>query len=525
MEHLEQRQKVIIMIAIMSAMFFAAINMTIVGTALPKIISQIGGMDYFDWVFTIYMLSSTITAMLVGRLSDIYGRKVFILIGIGVFMTGAFLSGTSDTIIQLIIYRGIQGFGGGMIMSAAFTTVGDLFSPRERGRWQGMFAGVFGLSSLFGPTLGGYIVDNFNWHWVFWIFLPIGFIAFFLIWKLYPTHIRQEKQSIDYLGSFVLTLVIISLLLGFSWGGNEYEWLSYQIIGLFSFTIIGLVVFIFIEKRVENPVIPLHLFKNQVFTLSNIAGLFLGMGMFGVIMYTPFFVQGVLGRTATVSGLVEMAMTISMVILSTIGGQLITKTGKYKTIALVGLVLMALGLFLNSLLHPDSSLLRLILQLIIIGMGLGMAMPVFQVTVQNAVKHQYLGVATSVMQVFRQIGGTIGVAVMGTILGQLMKNRLEEVNTQPASAPLPEEMNERLAELQNPQLLMDLDVIEEMRSSFPTEMITLFDQLILTMRDVLNYSLTGVFLFSAIIVTCGVVVTAFIKEIPLRTTNRDEDTE
>ncbi|WP_100407119.1 MDR family MFS transporter [Bacillus solitudinis] len=523
MEHLEQRQKVIIMIAVMSAMFFAAINMTIVGTSLPKIISQIGGMNYFEWVFTIYMLTSTITAMLVGRLSDIYGRKVFILIGIGIFMVGAFLCGTSNTIIQLIIFRGLQGFGGGMIMSSAFTTVGDLFSPRERGRWQGLFAGVFGLSSLFGPTLGGYIVDNFDWHWVFWIFLPIGLFAFLLIWKLYPTHVSKGKQAIDYLGSIVITIIIISLLLGFSWGGSHYDWLSFEIIGLFSVTIIGLVIFIFVEKRAKNPVIPLHLFKNPIFTLSNIAGLFLGMGMFGVIMYTPFFVQGVLGQTATVSGLVEMAMTLTMVAFSAIGGQWITKTGKYKLLAVLGLAIMSIGLFLHSLLQPDSSLLRIILQLMLIGVGLGMAMPVFQVVVQNSVKHKYLGVATSVMQVFRQIGGTIGVAIMGTILGQLMRTRLSEINAQPASTEVPDEFSNRLLELQDPQLLMDLEQIDKVRSSFPEEMRTLFDQFIGLMRDALNFSLTGVFLFSAIVVALAVVITLFIKEIPLRTTNREEE--
>jgi EmrB/QacA subfamily drug resistance transporter len=525
MEHLEQKQKVMIMIGVMASMFFAAVNMTIVGTSLPKIISQIGGMEYFDWVFTIYMLTSTITAMLVGKLSDIYGRKVFILIGIGIFMIGAFLSGTSDSIFQLILYRGIQGFGGGMIMSCAFTTIGDLFSPRERGRWQGLLGATFGLSSLFGPTLGGYIVDNYDWQWIFWVFLPIGFIAFALIWKLYPSHDKKEKEPVDYIGSIVLTTTIVSLLLGFSWAGNKFEWASLEIIGLFSVSIISLIAFIFIENRVKSPVLPPHLFKNSVFTLSNIAGLLMGMGMFGVIMYTPFFVQGVLEHSATTSGLVEMVMTISMVASSIIAGQLITKTGKYKMIALIGLAVMASGLFLNSFLDVESTLTRVIIQLIIVGIGLGTTMPVFQVTVQNAVKHKYLGVATSAMQVFRQMGGTIGVAIMGTIMGNLMENKMKEMQPENSPNTMPN-MEGNLQQLQNPQVLMDPEQLEQIKANVPDQMVGFFDhffdQMITILREALSYSLTGVFLFGSCVVVLAVIVTFFLKEIPLRTSNKKE---
>ncbi|MEI5908325.1 MDR family MFS transporter [Bacillus spongiae] len=523
MEHLENRQKVLIMIAVMAAMFFAAVNMTIVGTSLPKIIAQIGGMQYFDWVFTIYMLASTITAMLVGKLSDIYGRKVFILIGIGIFSVGAFLSGTSDTITQLIIYRGIQGFGAGMIMSSAFTTVGDLFSPRERGRWQGLLGGVFGLSSLFGPTLGGYIVDNYDWHWVFWVFLPLGIIAFALILKLYPAHERTKSESVDYLGSLLLTMMIISLLLGFSWGGNKYDWSSLPIISLFALTIISLALFIIVERKAKSPVLPLYLFKNSVFTVSIVAGLFLGMGMFGTIMYVPFYVQGVQGESATVSGLIEMIMTISMVIASIIVGNLITKTGKYKFFSLLGFAIMAIGLFLNSKLEIGSSLTQLIIQLVIIGIGLGLNMPVFNITVQNAVSHKYLGVATSAMQTFRQIGGTIGVAIFGTIMGSIMEKEMEAV--QPTLPQSSSEAEVDMTQLQDPQLLMSPEQMENMRSSFPQEMASSFDSFILTLKEALNVSLAGVFLWGAVIVVLGLLTTLFLKEIPLRTSNQDEGDE
>jgi EmrB/QacA subfamily drug resistance transporter len=457
--------------------------------------------------------------MLVGKLSDIYGRKIFILIGIGIFSVGALLCGTSESIVQLILYRGIQGFGGGMIMSTAFTTIGDLFTPRERGKWQGLLGGVFGLSSLFGPTLGGYIVDNFAWNWIFWVFLPIGLFAFILILKLYPSHEKKESEPIDYLGSIVLASVIVSLLLGFSWAGNDYAWTSIQIIGLFSFSALAFIAFILIEQRVPSPVIPLHLFKNSVFTLSNIAGMFLGMGMFGVIMYTPFFVQGVLGHTATTSGLVEMVMTLAMVGCSAISGQLLTRTGKYKMIALVGLLVMATGLFLNSLLNSEASLTRFIIQLVVVGMGLGMTMPVFQVTVQNAVKHKYLGVATSTMQVFRQIGGTIGVAILGTVMGNLMSQRVDEMEIATTGA------HPQFEQLQNPQLLMDQRQLEEIQQTIPADMASYFEQFVSLLREALSYSLTGVFLVSSIIVVLAFGVTFFIKEIPLRTTNNDEGKE
>ncbi|WP_226670894.1 MDR family MFS transporter [Metabacillus litoralis] len=524
MNHLEHKQKILIMIAIMSAMFFAAVNMTIVGTALPKIVSTIGGMEYFDWVFTVYMLTSTITAMLVGKLSDIYGRKIFILIGIGVFMLGAFLSGTSNDIIQLILYRGLQGFGGGMIMSCAFTTVGDLFTPRERGRWQGLLGAVFGLSSLFGPTLGGYIVDNFDWHWIFWVFLPIGFFAFALILRLYPSQKAKEKEPIDFLGSITLTIAIISLLLGFTWAGDKYDWLSFPVIGLFSLTVLSIISFIFIELKVKSPVLPLFLFKNSVFSVSNIAGMLMGMGMFGTIMYVPFYVQGVQGESATVSGLVEMVMTISMVTSSIIVGNLITKTGKYKIFALLGLIIMAVGLILNSTLEVESSLTRLILQLVVVGIGLGVNMPVFNITVQNAVSHKYLGVATSAMQTFRQIGGTIGVALLGSVMGNKMMNELAESQGTNVPEP-PAEMAGTLEKLQNPQVLMDTEQLEAIRSDLPAEMSPMFEQFIQTLKEALNTSLTTVFLVSAGIVALAFIVTLFLKEIPLRTTNDHEDEE
>ena len=280
------------MLAIMSAMLFAALNQTIVGTALPKIISELEGINYYSWVFTAFMLTSSVTVILVGKLSDIYGRKIFILIGIGIFTLGSFLCGLSDSMIKLILFRGLQGFGAGMIMTTSFAVIGDLFSPRERGKWQGLMTSIFGISSVLGPTLGGWIVDNADWHWVFWVFLPIGIIAFLMILLLYPSHVTRSTESIDYYGSLFITLTIIPLLLALTWGGKNYNWGSLPIISLFICTFIALMLFIYTEKRTANPVLPLSLFKNNIFSLSNIIGFVLGIGMFGAIMYMPFFLQG-----------------------------------------------------------------------------------------------------------------------------------------------------------------------------------------------------------------------------------------
>ncbi|MBM7662553.1 EmrB/QacA subfamily drug resistance transporter [Bacillus mesophilus] len=518
MENLDHKRKITIMIAIMSAMLFAALNQTIVGTALPRIVSDLGGIEYFNWVFTIFMLTSSVTAILVGKLSDIYGRKPFILIGIGIFIVGSLLCGTAGTIIHLIAYRGIQGLGAGMIMSTAFTAVGDLFSPRERGRWQGLMGSVFGLASVFGPTLGGWIVDHIHWKWVFWVFLPFGIIAFLLIVSLFPTTERRPSEKIDYLGSILITFIIVPVLLAFSWAGNQYEWTSYTILGLFTASIISLLLFIQVERKVTSPVLPLDLFKNDIFSLSNGIGFLLGAGMFGTIMYMPFFVQGVIGTSATASGLIMMPMTLSMVASSSIIGQYITKTGKYKIFALGGLLLMTAGLISMSFMSSETSNLVAVMNMIIVGFGLGACFPVFTLTVQNAVSHSNLGVATASTQLFRQIGGTVGVAVLGSVMTIRMEDKMKEL-----VAGLPPETDRTgLANFSNPQILMNPDQLDQAKNSLTPEMLPLFEQLVGTLRESLAFSLTGVFLIGAAIMTIAFLLTFFLREIPLRHSNNED---
>jgi EmrB/QacA subfamily drug resistance transporter len=525
MEHLEMRRKVVIMISIMAAMLFAALNQTIVGTSLPKIISDLGGIEYYSWVFTMFMLTSSITAILVGKLSDIYGRKPFILLGIGVFTAGSLLCGISDSIIELILYRGVQGFGGGMIMSTAFTAVGDLFSPRERGKWQGIMSSVFGLASVFGPTLGGYIVDHFHWHWVFWIFLPFGLVAFAAIYFLFPSVQRKENESIDYTGSLLLTLTMVPLLLSFTWAGNQYDWVSLEIIGLFTVTIVAFFMFIRTEKRVTNPVLPLDMFKNKVFTVSNLIGLLLGAGMFGSIMYMPFFIQGVMGTSATKSGFVMMPLTLAMVAGSTISGQIVTKTGKYKKLAMLGLFIMASGMTSMHFMDTETTNMTAVLNMILVGSGLGIAFPIFTLTVQNAIEHKYLGVATSSVQLFRQLGGTIGVSIMGSIMNNMLADQFSEksqklVAATPNATP---QMSEQIKDLANPQVLLNPSTLSEKFSSLPPESVMFMKKVLAILRESLSFALNGVFLTGALVMTAALILTFFfLKEIPLRTSNEDK---
>ena len=446
MEHLKPREKLTIMIAIVGALFFAAVNQTIVSNALPKIISDLGGLNYYSWVFTSYMLTSAIMTIIAGKLSDIYGRKPFFLIGILVFSIGAFLCGMSASIEQLIAFRAIQGIGAGMIIPTAFAAVGDLFAPRERGKWQGVMSAVFGVSSVIGPTIGGYIVDNLDWKWVFWVFLPLGFIAFALIWKLFPRTERRMDETIDYLGALLLTITLVTLLLGFSWAGTQHAWSSPLILSLFSGSAVSLALFIWAEKRAKSPVLPLHLFKYTNFTFSNVIGFGVGVGMFGGLMYVPYFIQGVLGYSATHSSFITMTMTLGLVGASAWGGQLITKTGKYKRQAILGLLVSVVGLTLMSQMTADISQFLLVFYLILVGFGIGMGLVVFTLTTQNSVGQEYLGVATASTQLFRSIGGTVGVAILGTLLNSSMKEKMATFD----QSQVPENARDTIAKFQDP---------------------------------------------------------------------------
>ncbi|CAM3913396.1 MULTISPECIES: MDR family MFS transporter [Paenibacillus] len=520
MEHLTLKRKISIMIAIMAAMFFAAINQTITSTAMPRIIAILDGMDYYTWTINIYLLTSTIATILVGKLSDMFGRKPFILIGILFFMLGAFLTGTSTDVYQFIIYRGIQGIGAGIIQSTAFTAVGDLFAPRERGKWMGLMTAVFGFSSVLGPTLGGYLVDHIEWRWLFWIFLPLGIVAFIMILSLFPKVDRKKGQSIDYLGSLFLTTSIVPLLLAFSWAGTEYPWGSSQIIGLIAASIVSAIIFVLIEMKVKEPILPLSLFKNSVVTISNLIGFIMNFGLMGAMIYISFYVQGVLGISPTYAGYVTIPMSVFMMGMSAVVGQLIAKSGKYKRYALIGVPIMIVGM---GIMVVMDNLWLTVISTIIFGLGLGLGMPVFSLATQNAVPHKELGVVTASSQLFRNLGGTIGIAVMGTVMSNSLTKNLKEALQSPQApdfSSLDPQMAQQMLSFANPQTLMNKPLIEQTEANLPADVQPLFMQMIDSIRDALGNTLSMVFLTGALVLVIALLLVFFLKEVPLRTSNQ-----
>ncbi|MBW7477182.1 MFS transporter [Paenibacillus oenotherae] len=522
MNHLSQKQKVTVMIALMAAMFFASINQTIVSTAMPRIISLLGGMEYYSWVITIFMLMSTISTVLVGKLSDIYGRKPFLLSGIVIFMIGSFLTGLSSDIVQMIIFRAIQGVGAGILMSTTITAVGDLFAPRERAKWTGVMMSIFGLSSILGPTLGGVLIDHMEWKWLFWIFLPLGVIAFVMIWRMFPKTARTSSESIDYWGSLVLSASIVALLLGFSWAGNKYAWGSAQILGLFAASIIGIILLIMIERKAKSPVLPLSIFKNSVVTLSISVGFLMNAGMMGAMIYLPFFVQGVEGLTPTQSGFVNMPMSITMIILSTLVGRWIAKSGKYKHFAIIGIAVMIGSMLMMANMH---SVAFAVASMTVFGIGLGLSMSVFTLTVQNALPPSQIGVGTATSTLFRNLGGTIGIAILGSVMTSTLTRNMDKAMASDPGMDLSQvdpKVAAELSGLLDPKLLMNQPLLEQIHTELPDQVQPLFAHMIDILRSVLSDTLSTVFIIGAILVGVGLLLTFFLKEIPLRTSNEQQ---
>jgi len=514
MHTIPHRKKMVIMSAVMASMLFSALNQTTIGTALPRIITDLGGLEYFSWVFTAYILAASIPSVLVGRISDIYGRKPFILAGLILFTLGSLLCGLSGTIVQLILFRAVQGIGGGIIMATTFAAVGDLFVPRERGKWQGLLGAMFGLASVFGPALGGLIVDHWHWHWVFWIFTPLGLIAFGMIWYLFPAKTHHEAHTIDYPGALLLALVIVPLLIALSLAGARYAWASPQIVGLLGSALIALVLFIRTERRAPDPVLPLYLFANPIFSLANAITFLMGAGMFGALIYLPLFLQGVQGYTAMHSGMMMVPMTLALVGASIFSGRRMSRTGRYRQLALSGMALATLGLYLLSLMNRESGLVQMVLTVMIVGSGLGIGMPLFTLVIQNALPHRYLGVATASVQLFRQLGGTVGVALMGTLLNHTITHNITERIAQlPALAALPPQA---LRPFLDPRILLNPGALHHVSQTLPAPLQPLVPTIVAQLKLALQDALGTVFVSAAILMGLAVVLTAFLREIPLR---------
>lgn len=488
-------QKVLVMVGVLLAMFLSSLDQMIVATSIPKIVRELNGLEHLSWVITAYLLSSTVIVPIYGKLSDIYGRKGFIISAIIIFLIGSICSGLSQNMFQLIVSRAIQGIGGGAIFANAFAIIGDLFPPAERGKWQGLTGGVFGLSSVIGPTLGGFLTDNFSWRWNFFINIPIGIVALFAIIFLMPKIVPHAKdRSIDFAGAVFLSITLITFLLGLVGSQSGSDMISQLM--LFATAFVSIVTFILIELEVKEPILPLDLFKNSIFTVSSILIFLTAIGMFGSILFVPIFAQIVLGVSATSSGAILTPMMLSIVGGSILSGQIISRLGKYRFQTTLGIAIVIFGLFLLSKMNISTTQAELVDRMIITGLGLGLTMPVFTLAVQNAFDHSKLGVVTASSQLFRSVGAVLGV----TILGNLMNSKLE--------SKLPGFFN-KIQDIQNinPSQIKGSSVI------------------FVKIKGAFASSITEIFFIEMFVLVFAFVISFFLKEIPLRKTHHEGFTQ
>jgi EmrB/QacA subfamily drug resistance transporter len=523
---LPRQQLIWTLTGVMLAMFLSSLDQTVVGPAMPRIIVDLGGFSQYTWVTTAYIITSAVAVPITGKLVDMYGRKNFYIAGLAIFILFSLACSLSNSMTQIIIFRGGQGIGAGVMMANAFTVVGDLFPPAERGKYQGYMSGIFGLSSIIGPTLGGFLTDSLSWHWVFIINIPLGLLVIILFIKFFPS-LRPDnlQHSVDYPGVAVLILTVVPLLIALTSGGVEYSWASAQIIGLFAFSTIMLVVFIWIESHTQEPIIPLSLFKNRIVIVS-VATIFLtGIGMFGAIIFIPLFFQGVLGTSATTSGNILIPMMLGMVGGSFISGQVISRAwGHYRINGILGTALMGVGLGLLTRMDINTPYSTAIRNTVITGFGLGVTMPVFTIAMQNAVPYRMLGVASSATAFFRSMGGAVGLAILGSVMNnRFAQEFLSQVPDKIKALVPPDHLT---ALVQNPQALITTQAQSPMQGlagQLGADGPAIVQQLLQALRQALSLALSEVFLISLIIVGAALLVSFFLKEIPLRKHNLADD--
>lgn len=513
MEQQENQNRKLLLIGLVIAMLFAALDGTIVGTAMPRIVGDLGGLSLMTWLTTAYMLTSTTVVPIAGKLADLLGRRNVYITGLVIFMIGSALCGMANGMTELIIFRGIQGLGGGIMMPMAMIIIGDMFTGKERAKWQGIFGALYGLASVIGPQVGGWIVDAVNWRWVFYINLPVGILATIFIAMGLKSHKQTGPIKIDIAGIFTMILGVVSLLLALTFGGKDYAWDSWQIIGLFALAVIGIVSFVIVETKAEEPILPMHFFKNRTFTILNAIGFFMSIGMFGAIMFVPFFMQGIVGVSAAESGTIMTPMMITMIVMSIIGGQLVLKVG-VKPQIIAGMLIMAGGFWLLTTMDMHTTKLTATSYMMVIGLGMGLVMPTLTLALQESFPKKDLGVVTSSSQFFRQIGGTFGITILGSIMnntsGTTLTNKLV-----PVLDTFPKEAGQMVTKFKDmihtdPQglysMLFSPEALKQMPEAFANSIVPI-------LKNSLVDSLHTVFLTGLVFIVVGAIFTIFLQKL------------
>ncbi|HKG26034.1 MAG TPA: MDR family MFS transporter [Thermomicrobiales bacterium] len=490
--YLSHEQVLVVLSGLMAGMFLAALDQSIVGTALPTIVSDLGGLDHLSWVVTAYLLTSTAATPLWGKISDLYGRRLIFQLAIAIFLIGSALCGLSQNMPELIAFRALQGIGGGGLFAIALSTIGDIIPPRERGRYQGYFGAVFGLSSVAGPLLGGWFTDGPGWRWIFYVNLPIGAAALVVTTLALKMPRVRREHSIDYAGAALIVAAVSSLLLYLNWAGDAYGWSAPLPLGLLLAFVAFSVLFVVVEARAKEPIIPLRLFKNPVFRVGNIFGFLSGMAMFGAIIFLPLYLQGVKGMSPTKSGLAMLPMIVGLFTASINSGRLITRTGRYKVFPIVGATTLIVALLLLTRLHVATSYWQVAIYLFLFGAGLGMTLQTIVVAVQNAVEMRDLGAATSSTTFFRSLGGAVGAALFGAVLGIRLDHYLHQAYRGAASSAA----------------VLDANNIQAMqRLTEPDRHLVL---------GAFTHALDDVFLTCLPFIALALIVALFLEERPLR---------
>ena len=495
--YLSHRQILIVLAGVMAGMLLFALDQGIVGTALPRIVSELGGLDKLSWVVTAYLLTSTATTPLWGKISDLYGRRLIFQVAIVIFLLGSALSGLSQTMGQLIAFRALQGVGGGGLFAIALSIIGDVIPPRERGRYQGYFGAVFGVSSVAGPLLGGWLTDGPGWRWIFYINLPVGLAALVVTSAVLKMPVVRRQHKIDYLGAAAIVGAVTCLLLYLDWRGTQYGWTEGGAMALLGGAVLLAAAFVWIERRAVEPIIPLRLFRNRVFSVGNAFAFLAGIVMFGTIIFLPVYLQTVKGFSPTQSGLALLPAIVGIFSTSITSGQLISRTGRYKIYPVLGAVIMTVGLLALSRLDVDTPFWQVAIYEYLFGAGLGFTMQTIVTAVQNSVDRRDMGSATSSITFFRQMGGSVGAALFGAVLSSRLAHYLAE---QLARAGIQPGAGGPQVEANNIQAIQQLT--EPVRS---------------VVLGAFTNALDDVFLIGVPFVAVAIVVALLLKEEPLRT--------